>query len=148
MGGRGPLPGPKPQTDGEKTANGIALVRPDLGECPYDLADDAKEMFARLKPILEEGKLAGETDREAFAMLCAEWWLWRKLDRACRDAPLTTHGKNGERANPVFAMRNASRAAFWAMADKFNLTPACRARLRVEASEPEETAEEQEMFGQ
>jgi P27 family predicted phage terminase small subunit len=139
--------GPAPPTDGEKALAGIALVLPDLGDCPEDAADDAKEMFARLKPILEEGKLAGETDREAFAMLCSEWWLWRKLDRACRDAPLTVDGKNGVRANPIFAMRNASRGAFWQMADKFNLTPACRARLRVEASEPMEGEQEERMFG-
>ena len=138
--------GPKPLTDGEKLAEGLGLVPLELGPCPPELGDDGKDCFTRLKPLVEQRRMVGATDRETFIQFCAEWEMFCRLDRACRDAPFCIEGKNGKRKNPIFDLRNTSSRTLLALADKLGLTPACRSRLAVEPSEPNESTEEQEYF--
>jgi P27 family predicted phage terminase small subunit len=145
MGKRGP--NATALTDAEKELAGIITLPADIGDCPDYLTEDGKECFERLKPLVEKGMCVA-TDRNAFIAYCAQWATFCRLDRACIDLPFMIEGKNGSRKNPVHDMRNSALQTLTKLENTLGLTPACRARLKVQPTDADkETEKDKRMFG-
>jgi P27 family predicted phage terminase small subunit len=138
--------GPKPQTDGEKAAAGRPTIAVELGECPDCLKGEARAEFERVKEI--NGGLIGGGDRAGFIRYCAMWGQWCGMEKVAEHEPFVIDGGNGPRVNPFWTAYRQLHRDLLATEDKFIMTPACRSRMNVDTSEPQESEAETEMFGQ
>ena len=96
-------------------------------EIPAHLTGEAAKHWAAVVPGLVAQRIAGESDAPALAMLCEWYAVWLDGMKALR---LATAGTlEASRAISV----TAQAAHNWqTLASRFGLTPADRARLRVE----------------
>ena len=136
MAKRGPLPQPKRLHDlkgGKARGGGDHL--PALGgapACPEWLSDEARAIWRRVVPDLDELGILARVDEEALATYCTAAALYREAIEMARKEGQTIIAANGfVQPNPylTLARQHQDTARKWAA--ELGTTPTARARLNV-----------------
>jgi len=106
------------------------------------LSAEGQRLWRRLAPELAELGLMTEVDGPAFEMLCVHYSVAVQAARQLREEGLTVMGTTGERKHPCAQILREASTAFRMYAEQFGLTPAARARLRVDPGEDEPSLQE------
>jgi P27 family predicted phage terminase small subunit len=101
---------------------------------PPTLTGEALELWRRLVPRLAEMGVAAAVDAALLEMMC--WWWGRYV--AASKAAESLDPADGK-ALQVLGVASMASKQFNAVACRFGLTPADRARLRVEPASPPAT---------
>lgn len=131
MGARGPAPksAAELRRRGSRRAKARAagLELPVAAPSPPKWLDtEARAEWNRVAPILVERGSIASVDRAALAVLCTSWSEYHALGRVLDSAEFE-HGSQERKR--VSAERNEAYTRWAAMAQRFGLTPADRARV-------------------
>lgn len=127
---------PEPGSD-DSLALERANVKPGdvqiITEPPYELTDDALELWEKVVPELARAGMFQDSDRLTLAALCEYHSQELAYTRAWRDAvnddPLNGGGILGPKAREARLGQKQARELWIRMAQEFGLTPVARLRL-------------------
>jgi P27 family predicted phage terminase small subunit len=106
---------------------------------PYELTEDAAELWEQLVPVLVQRGVATAVDSAELAAMCTFWRRFRQASRALDE--LTDCGDL--KACRLLRQANIAFKAFSAIAAKFGLNPSDRSRLRLSpANNPKSALQE------
>ena len=130
MGKRGPKPDPVAV---DKHGNDIA---PPLGDVdpPSYLDPDAVAVWHRLAPSLAERGVLTAWDVDTFAVFVSAVVHHSRAVRAVNERGVLVKQRSSQVKNPALQIARDSAATIASFAAKFGLTPADRAKLRLETA--------------
>jgi len=114
------------------------VVAPGIPDAPEWLSDLAREAWQQIAPELAAARLLTPLDGAGLAVLCTLWGhiVSAERDVTARGLTLTTVTAAGKRRtvpNPSVAVLSGSAGLLRSFLVEFGLSPASRARLRVES---------------
>lgn len=109
---------------------------PSLDASPPDYLDDrATTEWERLYPILSANGVVTEADQWLLASYCQHYSDWIRLTLALRDDGDILDSRNGEKKNPLFAVRAQVHSALLAVAQQLGFSPQSRQRIATGRTE-------------
>jgi len=131
MGRRGPAPRPKRALlqRGSRRAKKMPddmELEPGVPRPPADLCVEALAEWQRVVPVLAPKGVLSEVDRAALVVLVASWSEYVAVGQHLDDAEMGTAAWQR-----IAAARHQAYQRWAAMAQRFGLTPADRARVKV-----------------
>lgn len=108
--------------------------------CPSWLSTSAKTEWRRLANILHDAGLLTYVDRAALAGYCQAYARWKAAEEQLEGEKLVLMTDKGYcYPNPLIGISRSAFEDMRKMAAEFGMTPSARSRLKVEASEEEES---------
>lgn len=99
-------------------------------ECPDDVSDDVRAIWAYTVRELDAMGLAFACDRDALRAYCEAVTTHRKASNVLAKSPVLIKGVYGTMVrNPAIAIQRDAAAAIRAFAQEFGLTPSARTRI-------------------
>ena len=136
MGRRGPAPEPSAR----KRERGVRPCRinsaepcpaPTPLERPFELSEDAREVWRRLAPDLEQAGVLTSWDLDVFAEYCELVVIVREARRKLGYGLLLVGRRDPVVTNPVWRVYRDALALLRSLAQELGLTPSARSSLRV-----------------
>jgi P27 family predicted phage terminase small subunit len=153
MGKRGPPPKPTAQKKLEGTyrkdrdpTQGHDFQPPEgVPAMPKWLDKEAKAEWARVVPILTEGKVLSLLDGGALERYCVAYSNWVKAQRDVQKNGFVVKTPFGPQKNPAVKIAQDERAAAMRLGQELGLSPSARTRVKV-AEKPAETDKTEEFL--
>lgn len=99
---------------------------------PDWLGDDAREVWARLLPVLlNERRTLASTDLDIFANYCEACGTIQEMTRVLKAEGQIFQGPSGPKRHPASAIRSEAMTQAKQMAAELGLTPASRGRPAI-----------------
>jgi P27 family predicted phage terminase small subunit len=114
-------------------------------EPPEHLEGLARDKWQGLAETLADAGLLEELDRDGLASYCLCFAdLWAAVEQIKKDGTTFTTDSGYIMKHPAVTMKNDALRQMQSLAKEYGLTPAARARLRVDNEGPTETDKEAE----
>jgi len=144
MGKRGPAPKPVEQCVGwrgnpkYRGSNGYKTPKPKKGRpaMPFDLSDDAKDVWRRTLPILERQRTLSKDDLDYLKRYCATFAIWDRCRAIVDVTGVGEKTKTGSRVTPEAHMMSKLGGDLERQGDKLGLNPSSRTRMQVPPEAP------------
>ena len=111
--------------------------------CPGWLHEDGKRLWRKLARKLFDAGLLTYVDGAALEMLCQSYGRWvsaeKYLNRLKEEQHVVESEKGGLYLNPRVNLTRMWRTDFVNLCKEFGMTPASRARIRIDAPDDEES---------
>lgn len=118
-----------------------------IPSCPRHLKGEARKEWLRVTKLLDECGMIAEVDRGALAMLCTSWGRYVNAEEMIEKASELEPGMFGlfEKSpkghvhiqTPWLSVSNRSMEMYRAWCSEFGITPASRARVAPQTSQPQ-----------
>jgi P27 family predicted phage terminase small subunit len=155
VGRRGPPPKPTAQKklegtyrkDRDPSAGAAFEPPPGAPQAPKWLDKEAKAEWARVVPLLLEGKVLTLLDGGALERYCVAHSNWVKAQRDVQKNGLVLKTQFGPQKNPAVKIAFDERAAAKQLAQELGLSPSARTRVKVAEKTAEKDQDEAFLFG-
>lgn len=97
---------------------------------PGELSEVAQKHWAKIRPMLVESGIAGNSDRMSLMMLCDAWAEYLDIQEKVRKTGPVIKGANGHPVkSPWFEASNQSFEKVRRMLVEFGMTPSSRSKI-------------------
>ncbi|MFF5093571.1 MULTISPECIES: phage terminase small subunit P27 family [Actinosynnema] len=100
--------------------------------CPDWASEDARAIWTRLAPGLEQRGVLTSWDVDAFLVLCEALSRYRQATTLINSSHLLVQGAGGLVKNPAIQIQGEAERTFLSYASRFGLTPSDRQSIKVE----------------